>query len=74
MEGSKIEFSVMQEKHLEDATRLLTKNFISMNPIWNQFNLNYDEIYTIFRGKLLKALEGLMTFVLFVFMQGYVRG
>lgn len=54
----------MQEKHLEDATRLLTKNFISVNPIWNQFHLNYDQICTIFRGKLLKALQTLMTFVI----------
>ena len=54
----------MQEKHIEDATRLLTKNFISMNPIWNKYDLKYDEIYTIFRGKILKALDGLMTFVI----------
>ena len=59
----KLTFSVLQEKHLEDASKLLTKNFISQNPIWKNYQLSYDDIYSIFRGNLLKALQGLMTFV-----------
>lgn len=47
---------ILEEKHLDDAAKLLTKNFIASNPVWKHYNLPYDDILVIMRAKVLKSL------------------
>lgn len=51
-----ISVKILADQHLEDAARVLAKNFIASNPVWKHYSLPYDDILVIMRGKLLKAL------------------
>lgn len=63
---------VMKEQHLDDCARILTKNFIISNPVWKHYNLSFDDIQVIMRGKLIKALEIDQSFVILCVILGIV--
>lgn len=68
-----ISVEILAEQHLEDAARVLAKNFMASNPVWKHYALPYDDILVIMRGKLLKALETDQSFVLLIYKKGPFR-
>lgn len=59
-----LSIKILEEKHLDDAASILAKNFIISNPVWKHYNLPFDTIRVIMRGKLIKALEIDQSFVI----------
>jgi len=51
-----LSIQTLKEHHLDDCARLITKNMIFSNPVWKNYNLSFDELQTIMRAKLVKAL------------------
>ena len=70
---STISIVEFQERHVVDVARVLAKSFITLNSAWKNSNLSYEEVYRIMRGKVLPALDSLMTFVIFYSFSGYHR-
>jgi hypothetical protein len=46
-----------EEHHVDDAAKVLTRSFLMMNRIWKHYNLSYEQIFPIMRGKLLPTLK-----------------
>ena len=71
----KVSVKIMEEKHLEQAARILAKNFILSNPVWKHYNLSYDDIFVIMRGKLLQALAIDQSFVcIYIYPRSFMKG
>jgi predicted transcriptional regulator len=62
---SKISIVEFEEKHVEDVAKVLAKSFIALNTTWKHYNLPYEEVYRLMRGKILPSLQSLTTFVPF---------
>lgn len=62
-----------KEHHVETLAQLITKSFISMNKIWRHFDLPYDEVKCVIRGKILPTI-GKLAFVICFIIKDHVRG
>jgi len=62
---SRMSIVEFQEQHVEDVARILAKSFITLNKAWKNSKLPFTEVCRIMRGKVLPALQSLMTFVIF---------
>lgn len=71
---SQMEIVEFQNHHVEDVARILAKSFITLNKAWKNSNLTFTEVCRIMRGKVLPALESLMTFVIYLLRKGYSIG
>lgn len=68
---SQISIVEFQEQHVEDVSRILAKSFITLNKAWKNSNLPFSEVVRIMRGKVLPALQSLMTFVILSIYSGH---
>jgi hypothetical protein len=44
-----------------------------MNKIWKHYNLNYDDIYRIMRGKIIAGQDEKINFVFYFYYSGIIR-
>lgn len=51
------ELTRMKVEHIEEVADLLTRNFLSNNPIWKSFDLDNKEVYKFFVAELKLHLE-----------------
>lgn len=51
------------EQHLEPATDILVRSFLTLNDIWKKYNYPYADIYPIIRAKLIPSLASGWSFV-----------
>lgn len=51
------------EQHLEPATDVLVRSFLTLNDIWKKYNYSYENLYPILRAKLIPSLASRWSFV-----------
>jgi len=51
------------EQHLEPATDVLVRSFVTLNDIWKKYNYSYENLYPILRAKLIPSLASRWSFV-----------
>lgn len=53
----------LTEQYLEETAALLVRSFLSLNDIWKQYNLAYEQVFPIIRAKLIPTVPGYWSFV-----------
>lgn len=53
----------MTEQHLEQATDLLVRSFLTLNSIWKKYNYTYETIYPILRSKVVPCVTSEWSYV-----------
>lgn len=49
--------TTFKEEHLEEASNVVTRAFLELNPIWKKNGITFEQVYPIIRGKTVPSIN-----------------